>query len=117
MADGGDSDSEGGDDDKEEHVVSVVIKFSRHDVYYGREMDASKVMREIALSKEQRFLTQFGRGEFHTVKHYGTTFDPTCGTGLVMEYVGGGDLKTWLCQYNPSKNPLVNINLSILKIN
>ena len=61
----------------------------------------------MALSKEQRFLTQFGRGEFHTVKYYGTTYDPEYGNGLVMEYVGGGDLRSWLLQYNPSKSSMV----------
>ena len=54
-------------------------------------------------------MEKFGRGEFHTVKYYGSTYWPDLGYGLVMEYVGGGDLRSWLLRYNPSKPHLVSI--------
>ena len=62
-------------------------------------------------------MEKFGRGEFHTVKYYGSTYWPDLGYGLVMEYVGGGDLRSWLLRYNPSKPHLVSIVfLSSLRI-
>ena len=59
-------------------------------------------------------MEKFGRGEFHTVKYYGSTYaGPNLGYGLVMEYVGGGDLRSWLLRYNPSKPHLVSIDSSL----
>ena len=50
-------------------------------------------------------MDQFARGDFHTVKYFGYTRAPELGEGLVMEYIGGGDLKTWLQHFNPRLNP------------
>ena len=62
--------------------------------------------------KEQGMLSQFGNAGFHTVRYYGWTVlsldDPRYSGGaqccLVMEFIDGGDLRTWIRRFNQNTN-------------